>query len=341
MDDKKSELFKLYPQFNMGLTQGKVRKKEERKNVTVGIRSEKFNEIQALWKRLNEKYYLTLEDIPESELETAVLSILQSGIKENLYTYTVRKSVAFNKSEAYVHDEPTRSQKIEEKISYGEFLRLAHQSTGLPLNVMHKALCAYSLTASVDDLFFNKKTLEKVVEKFQAWFESAFLKRFSYKALGIERQETALTDFKGQVKERIMQGVVGISRDSDMKVPDNFLYDQVVFDSPKEKENIQNSEIDEVVVFGKIPRKSIQVPLYFGGTTSPDFMYVVKKESGYEVNLIVETKDIDRVSTLRGTENLKIESAKKFFDALKDTGLNVVFKPQLKADDIVPMIKSL
>lgn len=341
LDDKKSELFKLYPQFNMGLTQGKVRKKEERKNVTVGIRSEKFNEIQALWKRLNEKYYLTLEDIPESELETAVLSILQSGIKENLYTYTVRKSVAFNKSEAYVHDEPTRSQKIEEKISYGEFLRLAHQSTGLPLNVMHKALCAYSLTASVDDLFFNKKTLEKFVEKFQAWFESAFLKRFSYKALGIERQETALTDFKGQVKERIMQGVVGISRDSDMKVPDNFLYDQVVFDSPKEKENIQNSEIDEVVVFGKIPRKSIQVPLYFGGTTSPDFMYVVKKESGYEVNLIVETKDIDRVSTLRGTENLKIESAKKFFDALKDTGLNVVFKPQLKADDIVPMIKSL
>ena len=193
----------------------------------------------------------------------------------------------------------------------------------------------------MDDLFFNKKTLERFVEKFQAWFESAFLKRFSYKALGIERQETALTDFKGKVKERIMQGVVGISRDSDMKVPDNFLYNQVVFDSPKEKENIQNSEIDEVVVFGKIPRKSIQVPLYFGGTTSPDFMYVIKKESGYEVNLIVETKDIDRVSTLRGTENLKIESAKKFFDALKDTGVNVVFKPQLKADDIVPMIKSL
>ena len=62
-----------------------------------------------------------------------------------------------------------------------------------------------------------------------------------------------------------------------MKVPDNFLYDQVVFDSPKEQENIKNSEIDEVVVFGKIPRKSIQVPLYFGGTTSPDFMYVVRK----------------------------------------------------------------
>ena len=74
----------------MGLIQGKVRKKDEKRNVTIGIRSERFNEIKKLWKRLNEKYYLALEDIPESELETAVLSILQSGIKENLYTYTVR-----------------------------------------------------------------------------------------------------------------------------------------------------------------------------------------------------------------------------------------------------------
>lgn len=206
---------------------------------------------------------------------------------------------------------------------------------------MHKALCLYNKTNPLDDTFFNKRTLSKFIELFQEWFEKAFLKRFSYKPLGIEKRETALTNYNGEVKNEIAQGVVGIIRDNQMKVPDNFLYDQVVFDSPKEKENIQNSDIDEVVVFGKIPRKSIQVPLYFGGTTSPDFMYVIKKDSGYEVNLIVETKDIDRPTTLRGTEGLKIESAKKFFDALKESGVNVVFKAQLKNDDIVPMIKGL
>lgn len=150
-----------------------------------------------------------------------------------------------------------------------------------------------------------------------------------------------MTDINGEVKGEIVQGVIGINKDTKMKVPDNFLYDQVVFDSPKEKENIQNSEINEVVVFGKIPRKSIQVPLYFGGTTSPDFMYVVKKGTGHEVNLIVETKDVDRSTTLRGIESLKIESAKKFFETLKNTGVNVVFKEQLKNDEIVPMIKAL
>lgn len=70
-------------------------------------------------------------------------------------------------------------------------------------------------------------------------------------------------------------------------------------------------------------------------------MYVVKKDTGHEVNLIVETKDVDKSTTLRGVESLKIESAKKFFSTLKNTGINVVFKEQLKNDEIVPMIKAL
>ena len=206
---------------------------------------------------------------------------------------------------------------------------------------MHKALCEYHKISPVDDNFFNRKTLEKFVEKFQGWFDDTFLKRFSYKALDIGKEETSLTDITGAPKKEIIQGVIGVKRDDTIKVPDNFLYDQVVYDSPKEQENIKNSALDEVVVFGKIPRKSIQVPLYFGGTTSPDFMYVIKKDSKYEVNLIVETKDVDKETTLRRVEKLKIESAKKFFEALRCNGINVVFKTQLKNDDIVPMIKGL
>ena len=119
------------------------------------------------------------------------------------------------------------------------------------------------------------------------------------------------------------------------------MYDKIVFDSPKEKENIQNSDIDEVVVFGKIPRKSVQVPLYFGGTTSPDFMYVIKKGDNTEINFIVETKDVDKDSSLRGTERLKIASAKKFFEELKKYGINVSFEKQIKDDDIISMVKKL
>ena len=159
--------------------------------------------------------------------------------------------------------------------------------------------------------------------------------------MDIDSFETPLTDINGNPKEKIIQGLVGIIRDENSSTPENFLYDKVIFDSPKEQENIKNSNIDEVVVFGKIPRKSVKVPLYFGGTTSPDFMYVIKKDGKYEINLIVETKDVDRDSSLRGNEKLKIESAKKFFETLKNDGINVSFEKQLKTDDIVMMIKKL
>lgn len=341
IEDKREALLEEYPGFNSGLQQGKVRNKNKKTKDMVNVRTNKFAEIKELWKCLNEKYYLVLDDISDDELYKAVLSILKSDIKEDMYAYTIRKSMIVDGSKAYVCDENPKSQKIEEKLPYGEFLKRVQQSTGLSTTIMHKALCSYNMTVLLDDAFFNKKTLERFIRCFHIWFENTFVKRFSYKSLGVKKRETSLTDINGEVKGEIVQGVIGINKDTKMKVPDNFLYDQVVFDSPKEKENIQNSEINEVVVFGKIPRKSIQVPLYFGGTTSPDFMYVVKKGTGHEVNLIVETKDVDRSTTLRGIESLKIESAKKFFETLKNTGVNVVFKEQLKNDEIVPMIKAL
>ena len=70
-------------------------------------------------------------------------------------------------------------------------------------------------------------------------------------------------------------------------------------------------------------------------------MYVIKKEDNLEINFIVETKDVDKESSLRGTEHLKIKAAKKFFETLKKDGINVTFEKQIKDDDIVNMINKL
>ena len=187
----------------------------------------------------------------------------------------------------------------------------------------------------------NKKSVVSANKAVIAKYLDEFLKRFSYKAMEIDSLETQLTDINGEPKERIIQGLVGIMKDERIVTPDNFLYDTVVFDSGKEKENIESSNIKEVVVFGKIPRKSIQVPLYFGGTTSPDFMYIVKKDNDYQLNLIVETKDVKKNSDIRGEEEHRIFAAKEFFKQLKADGLNISFKKQIKSDDIIKIIKDL
>lgn len=339
--ENKDKLIAEYPEFNTGLEQNKVINRNKSEQGVVHIRKNKFAEIKELWSKINQKYYLSLDDISDEELLDATLSILKEGIREDVIAKTIEKKTSVENGSIVVKESTQGYFILDEAIPYGEFLKQTQTTTGLPIRIIHKALCEYNKYNSIDKDFFNRNSLANFIKKFQLWFEQAFLKRFSYKALNIDSLETALTDINGDAKDKIVQGIVGIIKDDNFLVPDNFLYDKVVFDSPKEKENIQNSDIDEVVVFGKIPRKSVQVPLYFGGTTSPDFMYVIKKGDNTEINFIVETKDVDKDSSLRGTERLKIASAKKFFEELKKYGINVSFEKQIKDNDIISMVKKL
>lgn len=102
------------------------------------------------------------------------------------------------------------------------------------------------------------------------------------------------------------------------------------FDSPLEKENILVDGIEEIVVYGKIPKNSIAIPTITGQSYSPDFMYVVKKNNGEKIlNVIVETKDVENQNSLREIEKAKIECAKVFFNQLSIDGYKVEFKTQL------------
>lgn len=339
--ENKNHLITEYPEFNSGLEQNKVINKNKKEQEMVSIRKNKFAEIKELWAKINQKYYLSLDEISDDELYEATLEILNQGVKADVIAKTISKKTSVENGELVLKESTEDFYVLDEVMLYGDFLKQIQTATGLPVQVMHRALCEYHKSSKVDKSFFNRNTLTNFIKAFQTWFEEAFLKRFSYKALQVDSLETALTDINGKPKDKIVQGSVGIIRDDNISVPDNFLYDKVIFDSPKEKDNIKDSNIDEVVVFGKIPRKSVQVPLYYGGTTSPDFIYIIKKNNDTEINMIVETKDVDKESTLRGTEKLKILSAKKFFEELKKEGINVSFEKQLKDDDIVNMINKL
>ena len=113
------------------------------------------------------------------------------------------------------------------------------------------------------------------------------------------------------------------------------------YDSSLELKNI-NTSIDEVIVYGKIPRNSIAIPTITGESYSPDFMYVVKKDNGEkELNIVVETKGVENKSTLRGIEEAKIQCAKVFFNNLSAQGYNVYFRTQLNNKKILQIVKDV
>lgn len=149
-----------------------------------------------------------------------------------------------------------------------------------------------------------------------------------------------MTYVDGTVRNEIAQGRIGTKI-----VPGTpsakYLYDSYAYDSPLEKDNI-TAEIEEVIVYGKIPRSSIAIPVITGGMYSPDFMYVVKRaDGGKELNIVVETKDVEGKAELRGTEKVKLECARVFFEMLKADGYTVYFRNQLGNKQMIQIINEI
>ncbi len=339
--DKMDALYSEYPEAMAGLKPNKVIDGNKKKNF-VKVKKDKFGDISKLWKKINKKYYLKFDNIPEKELSQALYEVLKKDVYRDTIINVNKKQTKSIDGEIVLSNQVANSFIVEDKVAYGDFLKEVNRQTGISINTIHKTLCEYYKdNKSIDQRLFSPIGISLVVTEFNKWLDEKLLKKFSYKSLDIDSKETSLTDYKGDVLDYVSQGVLGIHRDDTTAVPERFIYDSIVYDSPKERETIIKSDIDEVVVFGKIPRRSIQIPLFTGGTTSPDFMYVLKRNGKTEINFIVETKDMKNDKGLRLDETYRIESAKKFFETLKEEGLNVEFKLQFQKDDIVAMINEV
>ena len=164
--------------------------------------------------------------------------------------------------------------------------------------------------------------------------------RFKYTRSAQPVTETALTYKDGTPREVIKQGNVG-TMFVEGTPSDKYLYDKIAFDSPLEKANIM-TDIDEVVVYGKIPKSSVAIPTIVGENYSPDFMYVVKHKDGTkELNIVVETKLVENKSTLRGIEDAKIKCAEAFFKQLTVDGYTVSFHTQLSNKKVKQIIEDV
>ncbi len=340
--EKREEFFNKYPEFNEKLLKnGKVIDETNKPRDVIKIRKERFNELKSLWEKLTQKYYLQIENLSDEEILDAIRKILSKDVYNKDIVRTTERKISNENFE--IKEEIVSYFEVQNTIPYNEFLKKIHSVTNFPLLLIHKGIVEFNKNRKIEKDFFNLKTIEKFIVEYQNWLEETFFKRFTYKKIETLSKETAFTDIYGNVKEGILQANIGVYKDDVKKVPETFLFDSFVYDSRKEKDTIEYSNnIKEIVVFGKIPRRSIQIPLYFGGTTSPDFMYILKrKDNSYEMNLIVETKGVEKESALRDEEKLKIESAEKFFEIMSGEGINIKFRKQIKSDDILKIIKDV
>lgn len=189
----------------------------------------------------------------------------------------------------------------------------------------------------------NDQSLARIIANIVDWKIKNTMNQFKYKQTVYDVKRTRLTDENGKLYDDIVQSYIGNHLEN-ARVADRYLYDAYTFDSDLERSNLLHSDIEEVVVFGKIPRKSIAIPTVTGDSYSPDFMYLVKKKDGSkELNVIVETKGVDTPANLREVEEKKIHCAKTFFNQLREERpeLNVYFKDQLNTRQIKTIIDDI
>lgn len=347
--ENKEQFFEEYPLFKSGLDIGKVRDRNSKPNHPVKIRKAKFEELRDLWEKINQRYTIWYESDLNKEIDKALDTILGSG---NIFMDRVissHRDIITSDGEHMSSSSNSGVQyTVNQGLPYGIFIKRISAATNISLEKIHSAICRYSKKyGKLSESYFNEHAISSIIQAFTDWKIEVLQGRFKYKRTNSSIGATALTYPNGNIREEIAQGRIGIK----MKEGDpaeKYLYDTKAYDSPLELIDIE-SDIDgglngvaEVIVYGKIPRSSIAIPTIAGGTYSPDFMYVVKKANGEkELNIVVETKDVENKSTLRGAEAAKIKCAAIFFKNLSDQGYNVHFRTQLNNKKMLQIVKEV
>ena len=339
--ETKAQFFEEYPEFAAGLKSGKVKDRNNEKPKPVKIRKAVYNEIKELWETINHRYLMFYDDDLDDNIEDIVLSIFEKDVFTTLVMSSERNKIHSDGSTVNVVSEAGVQYVVSSRIPYGLFLKRISNVTNLPIKVLHIALCRYAKKHGTSfTTLLNDNSVAAFCKEFATWKTENLQGRFKYERSKAPLGATALTYADGSVRSEVAQGRIG-TKIMPGTPSAKYLYDAYAYDSPLERDNIM-ADIEEVIVYGKIPRASIAIPTIAGSMYSPDFMYVVKHSNGdKELNIIVETKDVEGKTDLRSEEKVKIDCAKVFFNTLTTDGYKVHFRTQIGNKQMIQIINEV
>ena len=328
-----------YPRIFEGVNSNKVRKATDLKK-KVMVRTEKYQELKELWEKLNEKVILEYKFDNENGFKKLFTDYLiaqsgnftDDGVNERISKIEMKDNKA-------VANEPEsvdgRHILTISTMKYSDFLKDLSKILSINIKTLHQSI----IDSGTDiNACLNMTTLRRIKQGFDHYLMANAIDKFSieYKKVSNNIHPTKLTDEHGDVVKEISASDVGVLF-SDEGVALSYFLDKLHYDSDLEKINIQTN-IKEVIVFTKIPKNSIKIPVAGGKSYSPDFAYVLKFQNGSQkLHFIVETKNVKNEEGLRDEEKYKIKHAEKFFEGK----VKIEFRTQFSNDKIVDLIKEI
>lgn len=307
-------LKELYPLSFEKLKNGKVKSADE-KRPTVTIRKENYSKLKSLWEEINKKVILEYEFKNEKQVEDLFYNYLNKmNLYENKLVMTTHKldkqTGNFTLQESMEINETAISN-----LKYNEFIKELSIHLNISINTVHKVFVKLLKNDRLNiNNYLNYETIRIIRNEFKNYLiENVHAKfKIKYNEVNNKVHPTILTTKDGNIKNEIKASNVGVEFSNKEKVVDSYLFEELYYDSELEKDNIV-TEIKDVVVFTKIPKNSVKIPIVGGYTYSPDFAYIVEYENGKkQLNLVVETKNKSEKDLSTDEEN-RIKSAEKLF----------------------------
>ena len=322
-------------------------KKEKKK---VFIKSTHLQEFQNLWNTISKNAFYVLDSLSE-EQESQLIQNIKAQIEainiEEILLQTIRAELNISKigEQGAITEKLTDTVSYKSKVDYLELVRTLSNNTKTPISFVVKVFNALSDDFKTKMLCNNPEQAQRQISEIINKNLIAMLKaNIKYDGINGTGLPNVFKTEKG--KTYLDTGSVGkfqkeIANDFSLKT--KWVFEEVIeYDSDFELSIVENdADMNEIEIFGKLPRLNIQTPL---GKYNPDFCYAIKSTEGNKVFLVVEAKGYNLLTDVPEKEKMKIDFAKKYFEALaehyKDQNIKISFKERINKTQLAALIKS-
>lgn len=313
------------------LKQGRVTSNDRGRAPKVKLRHENWQKLSDIWGDITRRYMLELEPISDDDLRELVEKAVETCNMSEASIGIRKETLVSSDDMMQVSDNIEYVATSIGTLTYGDFLKQLAKHTSVSIALWHNAMVR-ALPRDVRKEVFNQQNIAQIIGGFASEFERAFAGKYQYSSLDYTAKTSVMK--QGNFVDELEQGLVGTNLANDVIIEDCYLYDSATYDSSIEHEVLKVRPPENVLVYGKLPRSSIRVPTYTGGTTTPDFIYAIDKGLGkMEVNLLVETKARD----IRMGEQAAVESQEKLFENIK----NVNWRKVVRVDELDSILRGL
>ena len=321
----------------------------------VFIKATHLSAFQDLWNTINKNAFYVLETLNE-EKEKQLIKNIKTQIEavniEEILLQTIRAELHVNKigEQGAITEILTDTVSYKSKVDYLELVRSLSNNTKTPISFVIRVFNALSDNFKTKMLCNNPEQAQREISEIINKNLIAMLKaniKYDGISTGSISGKSLPNVFKTENGKTYLDiGSVGKFQEDiagDFSLKSKWIFEEVIeYDSDFELNIMkQDPNIDSIEIFGKLPRLNIQTPL---GKYNPDFCYAIKSTEGKKIFLVVEAKGYNLLTDVPEKEQIKIDFAKKYFEALdehyKDEQIKISFKERINKTQLAALINN-